>query len=217
MDILEMHRLFRTLGQQMGLQLVRAILPESIDAYLNTAIMEYTRTVIASNVQTVFQDKVTVQNNPISQINSVRTLYGRLVSEISDNRIVVDSTSNRIMFYTSFNLIFEDKTRKARFVEIDKLQDTLNDYCNRASSNYPVITYVGNDSVNDNFEVYSGDKEKPVKAEMNFIKLPKVVKFSEVEEERINCDLPVHTHHQIVELAVNKFFQSVGSTAHNVN
>ena len=121
------------------------------------------------------------------------------------------------MFYTSFNLIFEDKTRKARFVEIDKLQDTLNDYCNRASSNYPIITYIGNDSVNDNFEVYSGDKEKPVKAEMNFIKLPKVVKFSEVEEERINCDLPVHTHYQIVELAVNKFFQSVGSTAHNVN
>ena len=212
-----MHRLFRTLGQQMGLQLVRAILPESIDAYLNDAIMEYARTAVASNVQTVYQDKVTVQNNPISQINSVRTLYGRLVSEISNNRVVVDSIANRIMFYTSFNLVFEDKTRKARFVEIDKLQDTLNDYCNRASSNYPIITYIGNDSVNDNFEVYSGDKEKPVKAEMNFIKLPKVVKFSEVEEERINCDLPVHTHYQIVELAVNKFFQSVGSTAHNVN
>lgn len=217
MDILEMHRLFRTLGQQMGLQLVRAILPESIDAYLNDAIMEYTRTAIASNVQTVFQDKVTVQNNPISQINSVRTLYDRLVSEISDNRIIVDSTSNRIMLYTSFNVIFRDRSAKARFVEIDKLQDTLNDYCNRASSNYPIITYVGNDTVNDNFNVYFGDKEKPTKVEINFIRLPKVVKYSEVPNEQISCDLPVHTHYQIVELAVNKFFQSVGSTAHNVN
>ena len=212
-----MHRLFRTLGQQMGLQLVRAILPESIDAYLNDAIMEYTRTVIASNVQTVFQDKVTVQNNPISQINSVRTLYGRLINEISDNKLAVDAASNRIMLYTSFNVIFGDRSAKARFVETDKLQDTLNDYCNRASSNYPIITYVGNDAVNDNFDVYFGDKEKPTKVEINFIRLPKVVKYSEVPDEQISCDLPVHTHYQIVELAVNKFFQSVGSTAHNVN
>ena len=190
----------------MGLQLVRGILPESIDAYLNDAIMEYTRTAIASNVQTVFQDKITVQNNSISQINSVRTLYGRLVSEISDNKIVVDSTSNRIMLYTSFNVIFESK-----------IQDTLNDYCNRASSNYPIITYVGSDTVNDNFDVYSGDKEKPIKVEVNFIRLPKVVKYSEVPDEQISCDLPIHTHHQIVEIAVNKFFQSIGSTAHNVN
>lgn len=201
----------------MGLQLVRAILPESIDAYLNAAIMEYVRTSIASNVQTVYQDKITVQNNPISQINSVRTLYGRLINEVSDNKLVVDATSNRIMLYTSFNTIFEDKSVKARFIEIDKLQDTLNDYCNRASSNYPIITYIGNDTVNDSFDVYSGDEEKPTKVEINFIRLPKVVKYSEVIDEQINCDLPVHTHYQIVELAVNKFFQSVGSTAHNVN
>ena len=40
MNIAEMHNVFRTLGQQMGMQLNRGILPESIDIYLNEAIIE---------------------------------------------------------------------------------------------------------------------------------------------------------------------------------
>ena len=32
----------------------------------------------------------------------------------------------------------------------------------------------------------------------------------------VNCDLPVHLHKDVVELAVQKFFNSVGSTSHNV-
>ena len=212
-----MHELFRTLGQQMGLQLVRAILPQSIDNYLNDTIMEVARQSVLNNAQTVYQDKVTVQNNPISQVNSIRTLVGRIVYEISENPVSIDADSNRIMFYTSFSLKFGDKTRKARFIEIDKVDDVLSDYCNRASSEYPVITYIGNDSVNDNFELYFGNKEKPTEIEVNYIKLPATVKYSDIEEERVDCDLPEHLHYRIVELAVDKFFNSVGSTAHNVN
>ena len=211
-----MHELFRTLGQQMGLQLVRGILPQSIDNYLNDAIMEVTRQIVLSNAQSVFQDKVTIQNNSVSQVNSVRTLCGKLVSEVLDDVINIDSKTNRIMFYISFAVIFENKIAKARFIEIDKVHDVLNDYCSRASSDYPIITYIGNDSVNDSFQIYS-DENKPNKVEVNFIKLPKVVKYSEIEEDRINCDLPEHLHYQVVELAVNKFFNSVGSTAQNVN
>lgn len=210
-----MHELFRTLGQQMGLQLVRGILPQSIDAYLNDAIMEVVRNIISSNVKTVYQDKITVQNNSISQINSVRTLYAKLVNEVSDNKIDVDSISNRVMFYTSFNIIYEDKTYKARFIEIDKLYDTLNDYCNRASFDYPIITYLGNENDTDKFEVYSGEIKKPTEVEVNFIKLPNVVKYSETEIEKVNCDLPDHLHNLIVETAVNKFFQSISTTVHN--
>lgn len=42
-----MHNEFRTFGQVMGLQLVRGILPESIDVYLNAAINETVRNIIS--------------------------------------------------------------------------------------------------------------------------------------------------------------------------
>ena len=38
MTIQEMHQLFRVVGQQMGMQTIRAILPEEIDVFLNMAI-----------------------------------------------------------------------------------------------------------------------------------------------------------------------------------
>ena len=41
-----MHNAFRTFGQAMGLQLVRGILPESIDVYLNAAIIEKCRSIL---------------------------------------------------------------------------------------------------------------------------------------------------------------------------
>ena len=75
MTIQEMHQTFRVFAQQMGMQLVRAILPEEIDVYLNTAIVEKTREVILSNTVTAFSDRVSVQDNSISPINYIRTLY----------------------------------------------------------------------------------------------------------------------------------------------
>lgn len=210
MTIEEMHNLFRVLGQQMGLQKVRAILPESIDEYLNDSIIEITRSIILGNVQTVFQDKVTIQNNPISQLNSIRTLFKQLpFDSINDDYIITINNEINLMFYTSIDIIFEDdKVYKARIIETDMVQSVINDYCNRASKEYPIATYIGEDK----FKLYT-DNNKPVKVVINYIKLPNKVSFI----NKTNCDLPEHLHHQIVENAVNKFFQSVGSTAHNTN
>ena len=41
-----MHQYFRVYGEQMGLELIRNILPEEIDIYLNTAINEKVREVL---------------------------------------------------------------------------------------------------------------------------------------------------------------------------
>jgi len=71
-----MHKLFRELGQQMGLQNVRAIIPEEIDILLNTSISDYVNNIIQSNVNNV-TDKVTGDNAKVSQINALHTLYKR--------------------------------------------------------------------------------------------------------------------------------------------
>ena len=46
MNIADMHIMFRQLAQQMGMQNVRAILPEQIDLLLNTAIIDVVNEII---------------------------------------------------------------------------------------------------------------------------------------------------------------------------
>ena len=75
MNIQEMHNTFRVFGQQMGLQLNRGILPESIDAYINNVITERVRAELFSGVHTVLQENAGVQASTMSTVNSLRTLY----------------------------------------------------------------------------------------------------------------------------------------------
>ena len=70
-----MHTTFRTLGQQMGMQLGRAILPESIDVCLNDTIIELTRQELLSGVTNAIQDSVSTQASTMSVINAFRTLH----------------------------------------------------------------------------------------------------------------------------------------------
>ena len=74
MTIQEMHNEFRTFGQVMGLQLVRGILPESIDVYLNAAINETVRNIISKNVANSLQVGILPQAASITPINALRTL-----------------------------------------------------------------------------------------------------------------------------------------------
>jgi hypothetical protein len=79
MNIAEMHVWFRQYAQQMGMQNVRAILPEQIDMLINTAINDYVNQLIKENVG-VSQDRIITDNSKIGEINILKTLYK--VSEI---------------------------------------------------------------------------------------------------------------------------------------
>lgn len=249
MNISEMHETFRVLGQQQGLQLIRGILPESIDTYLNDAILEWTRKTIQANVETVYKDKVTLQNNSINPINGVRTLYKRYIlnavevkNEIevemiktSDNKCYeanLAALKDDVLYYTSFELTFDaiKKNIWCRFVDRDKLMNTINDYCNGASKEYPIIC-MHEDGDEDVAEIYLGEDFNDVKIVngeeidinfpktliVNYVGMPNIVKWDEDMEKCVNCNLPQFCHYEIVELAVNKFFQSIGSTNRQVS
>ena len=79
MTIEEMHVWFRQNAQQMGLQNVRAILPEQIDLLLNTSIYDTVNQIIQQNIG-ITNDRVITDNSKIGQINALRTLYK--VSEV---------------------------------------------------------------------------------------------------------------------------------------
>ena len=74
MTISEMHVWFRQYAQQMGMQNVRAILPEQIDNLINTAIKDTVDEVINKSVGTT-NDRVITDNAKLANINALRTLY----------------------------------------------------------------------------------------------------------------------------------------------
>ena len=97
----EMHVIFRQYAQQMGMQNVRAILPEQIDLLLNTSIMDITNQVIKENIG-ITNDRVITDNSKIGQINALRSLYhvhyiemSPVPSQIEEKRVFSFSASDR--------------------------------------------------------------------------------------------------------------------------
>lgn len=80
MNISDMHVWFRQYAQQMGMQNVRAILPEQIDILINTSITDTVNQIIRENVG-ITNDRVITDNSKIGQINALKHLYK--VEEIS--------------------------------------------------------------------------------------------------------------------------------------
>ena len=74
MNTTEMHVWFRQYAQQMGMQNVRAILPEQIDVLINTSIRDTIDEIINANVGTT-NDRVITDNAKLANINALRTLY----------------------------------------------------------------------------------------------------------------------------------------------
>lgn len=74
MTIPEMHVWFRQYVQQMGMQNIRAILPEQIDLLINTSITDTVNQIITQNIG-VTNDRIITDNSKIGQINALRSLY----------------------------------------------------------------------------------------------------------------------------------------------
>lgn len=86
MNIAQMHIWFRQYAQQMGMQNVRAILPEQIDLMINTSISDIVNELIQTNVG-LTNDRIVTNNSKIGQINALRTLYRVKVKEYTNKAI----------------------------------------------------------------------------------------------------------------------------------
>lgn len=212
MTIQEMHQTFRVFAQQMGMQLVRAILPEEIDVYLNTAINERVREVILSNLNVDSTGKLIVNSN-ISPINYIRTLYRTSTQNLSVSNSF-GLTGIDAMYFTSFAVSYANTTDKykCRIIEPDELYNTINDFCNAPSKEFPIITISTLDNGNLSAQIYN-DNNKVTSLIINYIANPTKVSLA----SNVDCNLPDYTHNDIVQLACQKYFVSVGATTQPVN
>lgn len=69
-----MHVMFRQYAQQMGMQNVRAILPEQIDLLINNSINDTINQIITQNIG-ITNDRVITDNSKLNQVNALKSLY----------------------------------------------------------------------------------------------------------------------------------------------
>lgn len=220
MNIHKMHTTFRALGQRMGMQQIRAILPESIDTVLIQAINEKARSIVMANSVTAFKDRVSIQDNSLVPINALRTLYKVEEIEIDvsadDNGVYrVPVFIDDVMFYTSFSIDYHNGRRRfsTRFIDGDKLDDTLNDYCGRASWDYPITSMYSDKDDKEVLEIHIDSTTKiPDFLYVRYIREPVTVKWDANLANCVDCDLPSYLHPEIVESAVSKYFKALGAT-----
>lgn len=140
----EMHVMFRQYAQQMGMQNVRAILPEQIDLLLNTSVMDVVNQIIKENIG-ITNDRVITDNSKIGQVNALRSLYH--VAKIN-----MSPTGNDAANYSCFSFDKADRNTGRMTTENanDKALDAIPNYMFLVdfSINYKIVTKNGG---------YSGD------------------------------------------------------------
>ena len=182
MTISEMHVWFRQYAQQMGMQNVRAILPEQIDTLINTSIKDTIDEVVRANVGTT-NDRVITDNAKLASVNALRTLYK--VKTIAATGDVTDyknepytfkstdiEANDTPLYYVDFAVRYQVGTGDdivtrwfpIRIIDDSYLADVLNDWVLAPRMRTPVmVIYKDTGSgagVEDSiFELYFGEND----------------------------------------------------------
>ena len=246
MNIAEMHVWFRQYAQQMGLQNVRAILPEQIDLVINTSITDIVNQIITQNIG-VTNDRIITDNSKISQINALRSLYKTIESDLTNTAIwtnitetpirsisadianikgvgetfdylfLVDLSIRYSYLYTSKNL--STNLFPVRLIDDSYLADTLNDFILRPKLRSPIAVIA-----NEKLEVYyKNDSDiratelTPYYLRISYIAKPaKVAYLADLGGTNVDCDLPEYLHVDILKHAVDLYRIAVSGQLHSV-
>lgn len=180
MTIAEMHIWFRQYAQQMGMQNVRAILPEQIDLLINSSITDTINQIITQNIG-VTNDRIITDNSKIGQINALRSLYKVLVVDASIQTVAssgkpfikgeethiqrisgelkkFNTTGNfDYLFLVDFSMNFSKSSVTTnyfpvRLIDDAYLADTLNDFVLRPRLRTPIAVIY-----NDQIDIYTDE------------------------------------------------------------
>ena len=217
MNLTQMHVIFRQFAQQMGMQNVRAILPEQIDLLINTSISDIVNRIIQTNVG-VTNDRVITDNSKVGQANALRTLYKVTNVESSNfSTTVINRYSTKLscnissinidpLYLVDFSIDYKNQDFLTnifpiRLIDDIFLADVLNDFVLKPRFRSPIITIVNND-----LDIYLGEPEpnlSPNIIRISYIAKPVKVKYNiDTGGDNVDSDMPEHLHEDIVKHAV---------------
>lgn len=143
MTIREMHVMFRQYTQQMGMQNVRAILPEQIDLLINNSISDVINQVITQNIGTT-NDRVITDNSKLNQINALKSLYKVWKGEVTLGTAKTNYIASYELPINNFKFVTESnnsKYTKGDTIYIDKESSKIDD-SDSAESTFSSIQYI---------------------------------------------------------------------------
>ena len=184
MNIAEMQVMFRQYAQQMGMQNVRAILPEQIDLLINTSIADTVNQLVRENIG-ITNDRIITDNSKVGQINAFRSLYkvlkvnanpssesstitnpfgssieGSIYKQYADIKNLDKSGSFDYLFIVDMSLSYTINNQRStnyfpiRLIDDIFLADTLNDFILRPRFRSPIAVIY-----NNTLEIYIEEKE----------------------------------------------------------
>ena len=216
MTISEMHTVFRVLNQQMGLHLVRGILPESIDVFINMEIQDLINRELMQNAIVETQQNSNYNSVSVSSINTFKTLHHKkrfALNKFNLNNNIYETKLNDFdpLFILKVNLENDSgKIYLSRLINPDLVAAAMADYCSSPDINNPIVTFY-NMEKDAMFAVYCiGEADFSI-AEIDYIKKPNKVDYN----NNVDCDLPEHLHYIIVENAVKRFYNAMSSSVSN--
>ena len=136
-----MHKMFRQYAQQMGMQNVRAILPEQIDLLINNSISDTINQVITQNIG-ITNDRVISDASKLNQVNALKSLYKVWKGSISAATVKGKEKTNYII---SFQLPFTNFKTNGSYTD-DNVSSTAISflYAVDLSINYKKTDFVTN-------------------------------------------------------------------------
>lgn len=228
MTIQEMHIYFRQYAQQMGMQNVRAIIPEQIDILLNTSISDIVNQLVRDN-SGLIKDKATADLSKISQPNALNSLYR--IKEINIKELELGEFPNSIkttldviaenyLYITDIAINYTTETGDitkyfpVRIIDAANFAETLNDPILKPKINKP-IAVINNDDLEivvislvlTNIVFFNSIKPKFFfnNLRTSYIKKPAIVKYDNDNVNSVNCDLPESLHIDIIKHAVELY------------
>lgn len=228
MLVSDMLKMFKITAQAKGLDTFRFISDEDICVYINQAIVDKVRAVVGQSSLMQYPGKSYINDNSISGTNILKNLHYIVDCEIdtsqdaNHNQLITGATeffNAIVMFITAIDIKYikdnDETTVPCRLVDPDKFYNLGRDYCNTASWDNPIVTYFkDNDSEYRLLGMY-GSKEFPTakipnSLNIHYIKHPDKLT---VDFEGQYYDLPDYAFPEIVNIAVNSYFKSVGATS----
>ena len=136
-----MHKMFRQYAQQMGMQNVRAILPEQIDLLINNSISDTINQVITQNIG-ITNDRVISDASKLNQVNALKSLYKVWKGSISAATVKGKEKTNYII---SFQLPLNNFKTNGNYTD-DNVSSTAISflYAVDLSINYKKTDFVSN-------------------------------------------------------------------------
>ena len=140
MDISEMHKMFRQYAQQMGMQNVRAILPEQIDLLINNSISDTINQVITQNIG-ITNDRVISDASKLNQVNALKSLYKVWKGSIAEATVKGKEKTNYIIsFQLPLNCFKLKENGENVYTDDTKYNETVNE--EQTTKNYSIISFL---------------------------------------------------------------------------